>query len=347
MIGAIIGDLAAWTWENDKGSFYPKLVSPKACPSEISLALIALSHFSPKDISRIRWEEIKGCLKDIFRKSDVCLTCDWANFLDDDKTIPFRVKQELIMAAVVACGLESDSEETARKWKDRFHGGRAEHYLCKLPDIIYRLYHGAIKEEFFNEKMLFRVARPLVNLCVNDISKEDISSLSYVCLAWKCFEDSWDFTSAIHNAIRYKVKDRHILAFLAGAIAEAMYGCDYVLLKRKYTKDSNYCKPIDLPADFSQNFAEEISHMKFLEKESRTFYPKNNALTNVERHHWTKVDSLFSKMAFTETDYRRVLQSAPINKERRFGLYLDDGWMYVYCSRYILGRFQFIKGSSD
>lgn len=26
MLGAIIGDLAAWTWENDHKNFYPKLV---------------------------------------------------------------------------------------------------------------------------------------------------------------------------------------------------------------------------------------------------------------------------------------------------------------------------------
>jgi hypothetical protein len=27
MLGAIIGDLAAWTWENNHGKFYPDLVS--------------------------------------------------------------------------------------------------------------------------------------------------------------------------------------------------------------------------------------------------------------------------------------------------------------------------------
>ena len=31
MIGAIIGDLAAWTWENDHEKFYPFLISEKDC----------------------------------------------------------------------------------------------------------------------------------------------------------------------------------------------------------------------------------------------------------------------------------------------------------------------------
>ena len=41
MIGAIIGDLAGWTWENDKDKFYPCLVSEKAILSEYGLSVLA------------------------------------------------------------------------------------------------------------------------------------------------------------------------------------------------------------------------------------------------------------------------------------------------------------------
>lgn len=30
MVGAVIGDLAAWTWEHDREWFYKQLVSPRA-----------------------------------------------------------------------------------------------------------------------------------------------------------------------------------------------------------------------------------------------------------------------------------------------------------------------------
>ena len=30
MVGAFIGDLASWTWQNDKGNFYPCLISEVA-----------------------------------------------------------------------------------------------------------------------------------------------------------------------------------------------------------------------------------------------------------------------------------------------------------------------------
>lgn len=41
MIGAIIGDLAAWTWENDHEKFYTSLISEKALLSEFGLSVLA------------------------------------------------------------------------------------------------------------------------------------------------------------------------------------------------------------------------------------------------------------------------------------------------------------------
>ncbi len=41
MIGAIIGDLAAWTWENDRERFNPSLISEKAVLSEYGLSVLA------------------------------------------------------------------------------------------------------------------------------------------------------------------------------------------------------------------------------------------------------------------------------------------------------------------
>ena len=41
MIGAIIGDLAAWTWENDHEKFYPYLISEEALLSEFGLSVLA------------------------------------------------------------------------------------------------------------------------------------------------------------------------------------------------------------------------------------------------------------------------------------------------------------------
>lgn len=41
MIGAIVGDLAAWTQENDHEKFYTSLISEKALLSEFGLSVLA------------------------------------------------------------------------------------------------------------------------------------------------------------------------------------------------------------------------------------------------------------------------------------------------------------------
>lgn len=43
MLGAIIGDLAAWTWERDQSLFYQRLIAPKANISEVGLAVLGLT----------------------------------------------------------------------------------------------------------------------------------------------------------------------------------------------------------------------------------------------------------------------------------------------------------------
>ncbi len=42
MIGVIIGDMAAWTWEHDKDSFYKRLASPDANLSGYGLLLLSM-----------------------------------------------------------------------------------------------------------------------------------------------------------------------------------------------------------------------------------------------------------------------------------------------------------------
>ena len=44
MIGAFIGDLAAWTWENDHDKFYPQLFSEVAQKSVYSDVMLFTTH---------------------------------------------------------------------------------------------------------------------------------------------------------------------------------------------------------------------------------------------------------------------------------------------------------------
>lgn len=82
-------------------------------------------------------------------------------------------------------------------------------------------------------------------------------------------------------------------------------------------------------------------------KNKRTFFPKNQALTNVERHKWKSVDNPFFYIILTKEQRNRILLSAPTNLECRYGLYLDDGWIYSYRSGVLIGRFQIKEESND
>ena len=42
MLGGIIGDLAAWTWQNDKSVFYDKLMSEEAKLSEYGAMILVM-----------------------------------------------------------------------------------------------------------------------------------------------------------------------------------------------------------------------------------------------------------------------------------------------------------------
>ena len=43
MIGANLGDLAAWTWEHDKELFFRKLVSSEASPSKMMKEMLLMA----------------------------------------------------------------------------------------------------------------------------------------------------------------------------------------------------------------------------------------------------------------------------------------------------------------
>ena len=43
MLGAIIGDLAAWTWQQDKDVFYRQLIADDAPISEYSATMLAMA----------------------------------------------------------------------------------------------------------------------------------------------------------------------------------------------------------------------------------------------------------------------------------------------------------------
>lgn len=86
--------------------------------------------------------------------------------------------------------------------------------------------------------------------------------------------------------------------------------------------------------------------MQLLEKKAvidRNFFPKNMALTNVERHMWVSMENYLADMAISEETKESLLYAYFPDWDRRYQLYLENGWIYVCRSGFVSARFQLQK----
>ena len=160
--------------------------------------------------------------------------------------------------------------------------------------------------------------------------KDKETALGIVSRAWKAFESAFDFGSAIHNAMKLP-GDCHVNSILVGALADAMYGCERYMVKSKYGEGC-----------LLQSYKYVPYNIWELHRSKRTFFPKNCATTNVERHEWYNIPNPFKNKIITEEIHRRILKAFRPDFDHRYGFYLDDGFVYVYRSGHVLQRFKLI-----
>lgn len=301
MIGAIIGDLAAWTWEHDREVFYKKLILPEAVTSSRLMDMYLTTDLLMRQ-------------KDMDRET-------YSTYFGDRNPIATVIR-------AIAIGWLYDSEQETRKAFQKYgldddkEDWYAGSFMCML---IYALRHGASKKE----SALVSHISPFQEMFENFQDKDTI--LGILIRAWKAFESSFDFGSAIHNAMILP-RDHHINGIFVGALADAMYGCERYFVKSKYGQGCSLSINKYVPDVILQ-----LCHSK------RVFFPKNCAATNVEKHKWSKVPNPYKDKIITPELYRRILKSFQPDFDYRYGVYLDDGLVYVYRSGQVLQRFKLIK----
>lgn len=138
--------------------------------------------------------------------------------------------------------------------------------------------------------------------------------------------------------------NRHLAAFLSGAFAGAMYGYNYCMTKKKYGGNNIF---IEIPREVYNEYGYLINEIRVKEFNERIFFPKNDALTNVEIHTWANVDNPFKDYKIDIEFRRKLMKAYKTDWEHRYGVYLDDGWFYIYRSHCILYRFRLTELSSD
>ena len=286
MVGALIGDLAAWTWENDREVFFSTLIDMHSKPSSYGMAMMRAADANISSLQNTSTEPIE-------RPGTVSYSGEW-----------------LMWQIVSAC-----TDKGELKGLPKFYSlDKAEYYARHfMIGLINELRKGATKSQAFHNVHAFSdlIKSNFGNWKAPIQPKANDDILIYVFRAWDSFYRGFDFTSSIHNAIKWP-GDKHLLGALTGAFAGAMYGFHHGL----------------------------ILQMCRCSKYNRFFFPKNEALTNVEYHHWIPSKNLFEEIRFSEDEHECIMRSGKSVSDHRYGFYLDDGWHYIYQSGSVIARFK-------
>lgn len=305
MIGAFIGDLASWTYTNDHDKFYPQLFSDVAQRSMYADEILFTAKTLTENpfISRDEFMRMHQCG---FGNAKVNAEYDLLRSI----VIGWMYDEDAIPNTIYTYCLRDEKEELY-----------ASNFLANL---IYKLRTGTTKKNAAQVKFCgtFR------SFTKAEHWKTGNGVLSYLVRAWMSFYDAFDFGSAIHNAVK-KPGNMTLNCILAGALADAMYGCENYFVKKKF-EGGRYIGNLDFVDNSLYNLIES----------KRTFFPKNNARTNVERHYWYDAPCPLSDKVITIELKRRITKGFYTDWEDRFGFYLDDGWFYVYRSFILLSRFK-------
>lgn len=301
MVGAIIGDLAAWTWEHDKNAFLKKLITPEAAPSPYREEMLLTANL-------------------LMRQRDMSYkeySCHFKN----------RNPTATVLRAIAIGWLYETELETRSAYQNYcLYDDKEDWYAGAFMSLlIFALRHGASKKEAATVKHI----APFKDM-IGDWKDKD-SILGTLMRAWEAFRSSFDFGSALHNAMLLP-GDCHVNAIFVGALADAMYGCDRYFVKNKYGEGC--------ALNSYKYVSEEIMQ---LHRRQRTFFPKNCAATNIEKHQWHEAFNPYKDKVVTPELRRRILKAFQPCFDYRFGFYLDDGFVYVYRSGWVLQRFNLVN----
>lgn len=306
MIGAFIGDLSAWTWKYEHDKFYPYLITENARKSLYSdeILFAAKIIMDNPSITREEFLRMHQCYYGYGNsKINACydmLRSIVIGWLFDEKDISYAIHRFCLC---------DDKEELY-----------ASHYLANM---IFKLRHGKTKKDAAQVKF----AGTFMSFTKEEHWKNGNGVLGHLVRAWMSFYDAYDFGSTIHNAVK-KNGDIALTCILAGALADAMYGCDNYYVKKQY---QGGCHLNKLP-----NIDDRIYKIN---KKNRMFFAKNNAMTNVDKHCWHESKCPFENKIIDKELHRRILVAFQTGWDDRYGFYLDNGWIYVYRSYIILARF--------
>lgn len=338
MLGAIIGDLAAWTYEQDKELFYAQLICSEAPVSEFGMTVFATSD-ALENVPQLTSNHFLDRIKPWYRVANdevVMLSPkarEWTETLcvqGDESVAGMVLMRTVVHAWWRNCGVPELPFRLESDWDDDIE--KAVRFLSRM---IVSLSTGRSKNETYADLgEQFKAYRHGSNW------QQGMTMLDYLMRAWDAFYQAFDFGSALHNAMRLP-GNRRLNGALTGAVAEAMYGCGQYFVKKKYIKDKgDGSTDLRLSEAIYNRFGKTIGAICTQKEWVRTFWAKNNSRTNVERHHFTPIKSKCTEKVISKELRRRIIKSFNPGWDDRYSFYLDDGWIYLCRSFCLIARFQ-------
>ena len=355
MIGGIFGDLAGATYQKDKALFYKELFTEDAPISRYGLTILAAAKFLYEiDGLKINVDNVRERLH-----------ANWNSIISKGLKRGFHIPEALqhyesqtsqvfcpeysaiylLRLAVEGWFVEPGDKPNNLAWYviHDMHGDKEEGYAkMVMPQVIACLRSGYSKDETWQRlNEVFRSLRHTWDW------RNGESTLCLLLRAWNCFYHSFDYGSAIHNAVRDYPKDPALMASIVGMIADAMYGHGYYYIKQKFAGTDAPYNHLTIPKIIKETFEDELHLIHIQEKWTRVFFPKNDALTNVEIQQFKHYQSRYENFQISAETRRRIHVAFETGWEDRFGFYLDNGWIYLYRSHFVLGRFQIVPNGND
>jgi len=327
MVGALIADISAWTYENEQDTFWSQLVPKDFKRLKLSIYGHALLCAASRNVLNDQRQD-----SSIIRTSDKWSPEEW-----------LKVSGQWLMWQLM-CAWD-DNLEYPNGIDGQLHVDKEESYArLFVINLIRLLRAGKTKSEAYHSEYMFEQLsktwnwRPWLN---KSGGGNENSLLTHVFRAWDSFYRGFDYTSSIHNAVKWD-GDRHLIAMLTGAFADAMYGSEQSFIKKKYAKSGQTYHYNDIILVGEENgyhhgLIKEMTDISFF---NRTFFPKNCALTNVELHKWIVYPNKFEDYKLNESEKEQILRAGRTGWDNRYGIYLDDGWLYCYRSYSLLARFK-------
>lgn len=327
MIGALIGDLAAWTYEHDKDTFWKQLIPNGGRGAEPSVYGHAFMRAASKNVLDIARQEVS-----FIRTSNEWSQKEWLHVTGQ------RLMWQLMCAW-------DDNKDYPNGMEDIIPFEKEDGYArLFVINLIRSLRAGKTKSEAYHSEQSFeQLSKTWKWRSWDKITGTDheYSLLTHIFRAWDSFYRGFDYTSSIHNAMKWD-GDRHLIACLTGAFADAMYGSEQSFIKKKYATDGqtfhfNEITMVGETFGYHHGLIREMADISF---SNRTFYPKNCSLTNVELHKWIVYPNKYENCRFEEHEKKQILKAERTGWDNRYGIYLDDGWLYCYRSYSLLLRFR-------